>query len=114
MQICPNARKAEELSYGHFYLLWLYRLAEFFKETIVLPGPYLEYLYHSYLLHHKSGRYIEAAFTLLEHAKMLTWSRNETLGSEHRIVNRYFQFGNNADTNGVLNNSGSTIGSTTD
>lgn len=90
VRICIDSREAEQLSYGHFYLLCLYKLCEFFKDQKLLPDLYLDTLYRVYLLHHKSSRYVEAGYTLREHASMLAWSRSP-LAAEHRLANRYFQ-----------------------
>lgn len=90
MQICLDMRQANKLSYKHLYLLCLFKLILFFKDKVDRVELYLTYLYKLCYLHHVAARYVEAGYTLLEHAKSLPWS-DKILDSHYRIITRYFQ-----------------------
>lgn len=90
MQICLDCRQANKLSYGHLYLLTIFKLILFFRDKVDIVELYLHYLYKLFFLHHAAGRCIEAGYTLLEHAKILPWS-DKQLENHYRIITRLFQ-----------------------
>lgn len=90
IQICLDSREANRLSYKHLYLLCLFKLILFFRDKVDRIDLYLSNLYKLFYLHHTSRRYIEAGYTLLEHAKTLPWDE-KPLENHFRIVTRYFQ-----------------------
>lgn len=90
IQICLDSRQANKLAYKHLYLLCLFRLILFFRDKVDRIDLYLNNLYKLFYLHHTAKRYIEAGYTLLEHAKTLPWEE-KPLENHYRIVTRYFQ-----------------------
>lgn len=90
IQICLDCRQANKLSYKHLYLLCLFRLVLFFRDKVDRVELYLNNLYKLFYTHHTAGRYVEAGYTLLEHAKTLPWD-NRPLENHFRIVTRFFQ-----------------------
>lgn len=90
MQICLDLRQANRLSYSHFNLLCLFKLVLFFRDKVDRIDLYLSNLHKLWCLHHAAGRYVEAGFTLLEHAKSIPWSERP-LESHYRIITRSFQ-----------------------
>lgn len=90
IQICLDSREANKLSYKHLYLLCLFKMILFFRDKVDRIDLYLSNLYKLFYLHHTSKRYIEAGYTLLEHAKTLPWDE-KPLENHFRIITRYFQ-----------------------
>jgi len=90
LQICLDSRDANRLSYNHLYLLCLFKLVLFFRDKVDRPELYLSNLYKLCCLHHGAARYVEAGYTLLEHAKTLPWS-DRPLENHLRVVTRFFQ-----------------------
>lgn len=91
LQICLDARLANKLSYKHLYLLCLFKLILFFRDKVDRIELYLSNLYKLCYLHHTAQRYVEAGYTLLEHAKSLPWSDKPLEKQLYRIVMYYFQ-----------------------
>lgn len=89
IQICLDSRQANKLSYNHLHLLCLFKLILFFRDKVDRIELYLANLHKLWYLHHNTGRYVEAGFTLLEHAKSIPWS-NKPLESQYRIITRSF------------------------
>uniref|UniRef100_A0A6G1S8A4 Dedicator of cytokinesis protein 2 n=1 Tax=Aceria tosichella TaxID=561515 RepID=A0A6G1S8A4_9ACAR len=90
IQICLDLRQANRLSYSHLRLLCLFKLILFFRDKVDRIELYLSNLHKLWRLHHSASRYVEAGFTLLEHAKSLPWT-NKSLESHYRIMTRSFQ-----------------------
>lgn len=89
LQICMDCRHANRLVYKHLYLLCLFKLILFFRDKVDRPELYLSNLYKLSHLHHVAQRYVEAGYTLLEHAKSLPWSVNP-LDNHYRVVTKFF------------------------
>jgi hypothetical protein len=90
IQICLDLRQANKMSYNHLRLLCLFKLILFFRDKVDRIELYLSNLHKLWRLHHSASRYVEAGFTLLEHAKSLPWT-NKPLESHYRIMTRSFQ-----------------------
>lgn len=89
MQICLDCHEANKSYHKHIYLLCLFKLILFFKDKVDRAELYLTNLYKLCRLHHTAGRYVEAGYTLLEHAKTLQWS-DRSLENHHRIIKKVF------------------------
>lgn len=89
MQICLDIHQANRASYMHLYLLCLFKLVLFFRDKVDRSELYLSNLYKLCVLHHESGRYLEAGYTLYEHARSLPWS-DRPIDNHLRLVSRFF------------------------
>lgn len=98
LQICMDCRHANRLVYKHLYLLCLFKLILFFRDKVDQAELYLTNLYKLSHLHHVAQRYVEAGYTLLEHAKSLPWS-NTPLENHCRVVTKFFNISQQQLTN---------------
>lgn len=89
IQICLDLKEANKRFYKHLQLLCLFKLISFFRDKVDIPELYLTNLYKLSILHHEAARYVEAGYSLYEHAKVLPLS-DQPIESHLRLVSRFY------------------------